>query len=135
MRQLCQTLKTRHVSDFGETLVVRFINGSNAMVDPCDQEVVVEVPVGRRANLVRFALAGAARRDAHMLVTRGPDGLGFVSAKYPRLRVNLDELCPGQIVDILPTAEPAAAYAVLTRPLPVLSGAVAAPQPVYALAA
>lgn len=132
MRHFCHARQIRLVSDFGETLIVRFLNGSNALVDPCDQSVVVEVPVGRRAKLVRYPLANVANRDAYVLVTRGSAGLGFVSAKYPLYRVLLDELCPGQLVDILPTAEPAAAYAALPRPLPVFSGAVAAPQPVYA---
>jgi len=123
--------ESRLVSDFGETLIVGKSNGVNALVDPCDQEVAVLVPVGRRANLIRFSLYGLPGRDAHMLVTKDEIGLSFTYVRNSNARVYLHELSEGQRVDILPSAEPAFAYAALNRPLPVLYGAVAV-QPVYA---
>lgn len=123
-------LTSRRVSDFGETLVVRDFEGLKALTDPCDENVFVEVPVGRRANLVRYSFNGFPGRDAHVVVTRDSQGLGFALAKHPFLHLSLQSLREGQQVDVLPFAEPAVAYAALFRPLPVLHGAIAV-EPAY----
>lgn len=127
MNSLQFLFSSRHVSDFGETLVVHEVNGVKYLVDPCDASVVVKVPVGRRVQLIqyRFCPCQAHVRDAHSLVTSDPAGLGFACAKHHNNKILLLLLTVGQVVDVLPAAEPAVAYAVLLRPLPVLHGAIA----------
>ncbi len=58
-------------------------------------------------------------------------GTRFAAVGRPNSSVLLRDLPEGQVVDILPSAETAAAYVAAFRPLPVLYGA-AAVQPVYA---
>ncbi len=128
---------SRSVDDHGEILIVRSFNGLNALVDPIFQDVVVFVPNGRRARLVEFQFPSVGRfcgRDPEVVVSRicgGAVGFRFICHD---LHVLLQELSEGQRVDVMPAADPAHAYAPVFRPLPVLSGAVAA-QPVYACAA
>lgn len=131
------TLTSRYVSSFGETLVVRDHCGTKVLTDPIDENTAVVVPPGRRARLVRFIFGEPARRcgrDPHVIVIARDCRLGFAHAEYPKLWVSLDDLPIGQLVDILPVADPAAAYAALPRPLPVFHGAVAA-QLTYAASA
>lgn len=123
----------RPVDDHGETLVVWEHEGVKALVDPCDHNVSVVVPAGRRAKLVRFSFCGlspAYGRDAHVVVFNNGSGPGFALDRHPSFKVYLEELSQGQLVDVFPAAEPAAIYAVVHRPLPVLYGAAAA-QPHY----
>lgn len=127
-------ISLRNVSDFGETLVVSDYEGCKVLTDPCDQSVTVVVPVGRHARLVQYCFNGlspACGRDHHVRVSFLHGGVGFVSVQHPRCQVLLQELSLGQQVDVLPAAEPAAAYAVVVRPLPVFYGA-ATVQPAYA---
>jgi hypothetical protein len=129
-------LKTRYVSDFGETLVVRDHFGTKVLTDPIDEFLAVVVPTGRRAKLICLTFGEPARfceRDAHVIVTNSGRGLGFASVRYPELCVFLQDLPDGQRVDVLPTVEPAVAYAAILRPMPVLYGAIAV-QPLYATA-
>lgn len=118
---------SRHVSDFGETLVVHEVDGVKYLSDPCNASVVVTVPVGRRAQLIQYRLCPcqAHVRDAHALVTSEPAGLGFACVKHHSNKILLSDLPEGQVVDVLPASEPAVAYAALLRPLPVLHGAIA----------
>ena len=127
-------LSERVVSQHGETLVVRVIQGVKALVDPCDEGTVVYVNSGRRALLVRFSFSGSSRpcgRDTLTKVFCSDAGLGFASVGFSIIRVLLRDLPEGQFVDILPVADPAYAYAALPRPVPALYGAVAV-EPVYA---
>lgn len=130
-------LTSRYVSDCGETLVVRDHFGVKVLADPADDTVTVFVPVGRRANLVRFTFGEPGRscnRDAHVIVIKSDRHIGFAWVRHLASRVFLQDLSEGQLVDVLPAAEPAVAYAAIPRPLPVLYGAVAV-QPVYAAVA
>jgi hypothetical protein len=127
----------RYASDAGETLVVRDFFGIKALVDPTDDTVAVIVPTGRRVNLIRFAFAESVRsygRDLRATAITIGAHLGFAAVCYPGFTVFLRDLPEGQLVDVLPAADPAAAYAALLRPLPVLYGAVAV-QPEYAAVA
>lgn len=127
------TLHWRHVSDFGETLVVRDLGGSKALTDPVDENVTVFVPVGRLACLVGFTFGESCYgRDSHVVVFKNSDRLGFFLAGCPQVRVLLQDLVEGQHVDVFPAVEPSAVYARLPRPLPVLYGASAA-QPTHAV--
>ncbi len=127
MTTLQEVFSSRHVSDFGETLVVHEVNGVKYLVDPCDASVVVKVPVGRRAQLIQYRLCPcqAHVRDAHALVISEPAGLGFSCVKHHNNKILLPILSVGQVVDVLPAAELLFAYAALIRPLPVLYGAIA----------
>ena len=136
-----QTIKinyvVRSVSDHGETLVVRVLNGCKALVDPCDKATAVVVPSGRRARLVRFNFSGLYRpngRDTLTEVLQCEAGLGFSAVGFSSLNVLLRDLSEGQVVDVLPAGDSAAAYAVVLRPLPVFYGAATA-EPVYAAVA
>lgn len=127
----------RSVNDYGETIVVRVVDGVKTLVDPCDQTTAVVVPTGRRARLIRFIFSGhgvPCGRDTLTAVFQSDLGIGFASVGYPNFSVLLRDLPEGQVVDVLPAADAAAAYAVLPRPMPVLYGAVAV-QPVYAAVA
>lgn len=78
------TLHWRHVSDFGETLVVRDLGGSKALTDPVDENVTVFVPVGRLACLVGFTFGGCCYgRDSHVVVFKNSELLGFFSCRMP----------------------------------------------------
>lgn len=131
------SLTFRDVDDHGEVLVVRNVLGINSLVDPCDENVVVVVPHGRRAKLVRYSFGGLVvnGRDAHVTVLHEEAGIGFASVGQPKVRVSINELLPGQKVDILPASDPASTYAVVIRPLPVLSGVATVQPHVYAHAA
>ena len=128
----------RFVSLCGETLIVRDHFGTKVLTDPCDESIVVLVPSGRRAKLIRFTFSGPASsrgRDADVIVTQLVCGsVEFSSARHSQLRVLLQDLTPGQQVDVQSEVDPAAAFAAVTAPLPVLHGAVAI-QPVYAACA
>lgn len=126
-------LQCRHVSDFGETLVVRDRCGGKVLTDPLDENVTVFVPVGRLACLVGYTFGGSCYgRDSHVVVFKNSDRLGFFLAGRPQVRVLLQDLVEGQHVDVFPAVEPAAVYARLPRPLPVLYGASAA-EPIYSV--
>jgi hypothetical protein len=119
-------LTSRFASEYGETLIVRVIEGVKALVDPCDEGTVIHVQSGRSARLVSFSFSGLCRlsgRDVNTTVTRSDAGLGFVSVVSVNFRVLLRDLSEGQFVDILPASDTAAAYAVLLRPVPALYGA------------
>ena len=129
--------QSRLVSEHGETLVVRVINGVSALVDPCDEYTAVHVPSGRHARLVNYNFNGLLHtcgRDALTVIFHVSCCLGFAKVGHPNLRVLLWDLPEGQVVDVLPATEPAVIYATLRHPLPVLYEAVAV-EPVYALAA
>ena len=132
MMQKTLSSKIRFVSEHGETLVVRDCFGKKVLTDPCDQDVVVFVPSGRRAKLICFSFSGQVGRDASVIVTYDSEhGVSFCSVGCPfTKKTSLQDLVPGQVVDILPATEPAVAYAILRKPLPALSGAVAV-QPTY----
>src|SRR5579864_6919146 len=124
-----KTTTIRTVSEHGETLRVQIVDGRKALVDPCDTATVVHVQPGRRARLVCYnfgeALTSCGRNPLTDVVEI--DGsLGFVSVEQPHLGVFLCELAEGQVVKVLPIAEPAVAYAALPRPTPVLYAAAAA---------
>ena len=124
---------TRYVDDLGETLVVRDYSGIKRLTDPVNGTIVF-VPASRRAKLIEFTFDVDARscsRDTHVTVIQSNFRLGFVSVRYPLLRIFLQDLCEDQLVDVLPSAEPIVAYAAIPRPTPVLFGAIAA-QPIYA---
>lgn len=129
------SLTFRDVDDHGEILVVRNVLGINSLVDPCDENIVVVVPCGRRAVLVDFTFDGFAGRDAHVTVIHEEAGLGFARVGQPKVRVPISELLPGQKVHVLPASDPASAHAVVIRPLPVLFGAATVQPHVYAHAA
>ncbi len=127
------SLTFRDVDDHGEILVVRKVLGISSLVHPCDENIVVVVPHGRRAVLVDFTFDGILPgRDAHVTVIHEEAGLGFARVGQPKVRVPISELLPGQKVHVLPASDPASAYAVVTRPLPVLFGAATVQPSIYA---
>lgn len=87
-------LTFRDVDDHGEVLVVRNVLGFNSLVDPCDENIVVVVPHGRRAKLVRYSFGGLVvnGRDAHVTVIHEEVGLGFARVGQPQVRVMLSEV-------------------------------------------
>lgn len=128
------SLHRRYVSFRGETLVVGEFKGVKALFDPCDQALMVVVPPGCRAKLVCFSFVGSGLcRDACVLVTQATQGLVFVLEECPVLKVALQQLEVGQLVDVFPSAEPEVAYMWLPR-VPSLTAGVAVQAPVYACA-
>ena len=126
-----QTLRT--VSDHGETLVVRKVQGVNTLTDICNENQTVGVPLGRKAKLVRFSFGiSVAGRDALTVVSNRLGKIGFASVERSSLVVLLEQLSEGQLVDVLPAAEPCFAYARLGRPSPVFFGAAHVEFPIYA---
>ena len=122
------TIRVRYANIDGETLIVRDREGRKVLTDPTDESFIVMLRPGRRARLVDFSFhAKDAALGRHPLTKVFAQGhlVGFASVSNVSCAVLLQDLRDGQKVDVLPLSEPAAAYAVLLRPLPVLHGAVA----------
>ncbi len=66
---MLKSITLRTVSEHGGTLIVRVVNGVSALVDPCDEETVVQVQSGRRARLVRFSFCGLVRPSGRDTLT------------------------------------------------------------------
>jgi hypothetical protein len=122
-------LLRRTASPYGETLVVKVVNGAKPLTDPLEDSTVVELTSGRRARLVRFNFAGLSAplgRDTLTSVFLSDAGLGFASVGFPNFSVLLRDLSEGQVVDVLPAADAAAAYAPLVPRMPMLCAETAA---------
>src|SRR5690349_12800518 len=114
MTRLNQLQQRRCVSELGETLIVRVVEGVKTLVDPCDESTAVHVPTGRRARLVDFHFHNqdsALGRHPLTVVFSVGDAVGFAAVSCAGCTVMLNDLPNGQKVDVLPCAQAAAAYA------------------------